>query len=157
MNTLDNRELAAVLAGLRLLQVTPIVPPEIAEIAIAGGEINLPLNRDEIDSLCERLNCEPDVGPLAIIVEDGQVQDLVTDDKRLQGIEAIVIDYDFEGAENTYPVQQFGFSHKTNDWTDDLGTRDALVNCFAVTRPSGINLAQVYSDCVTDDDQKEPA
>jgi hypothetical protein len=54
---LDSRELGTVLAALRLWQVYPYNPlDEFANIATNGGE-HVPLLDDEIDDLCERLNC----------------------------------------------------------------------------------------------------
>lgn len=59
--TLSRRELATVLAALRLFQATPTIPPQIDELA-SDCQTFEPLTADEIDELCERLNCgEPDV------------------------------------------------------------------------------------------------
>ena len=58
---LSTRDFATVLAGLRLRQEEGegrdpnAVAPEIDDIASDGGEI-APLDADEIDALCERLN-----------------------------------------------------------------------------------------------------
>lgn len=51
--SLNSRELASILAGLRLLQQTVILKGNIAETLHDAGE---PLDDDEIDTLCERLN-----------------------------------------------------------------------------------------------------
>jgi len=56
--TVDDREHAAILAGLRLLQHyiegTQPIHDGIQEILTDGG--NSSLNLDEIDQLCERIN-----------------------------------------------------------------------------------------------------
>jgi hypothetical protein len=57
--TLDSYELAAVLAGLRLLQgavESHGFPPGIEEIATNCHEF-APLDAEQIDALCERINC----------------------------------------------------------------------------------------------------
>lgn len=53
--TLDRIELAAVLAGLRLLQSALSVPPMINHILTDCGEFD-PLSAEQIDALCERIN-----------------------------------------------------------------------------------------------------
>lgn len=59
--TLSNLQLAAVLAGLRLLQRADILPAEIDEILTAGGE--LPRIADgDIDQLCEEINTAGELG-----------------------------------------------------------------------------------------------
>ena len=55
--TLDGRELAAIFAGLRLLQRTPVLPDGIEWITTDRHTI-VPLDDAGIDALCERLNCE---------------------------------------------------------------------------------------------------
>ncbi len=55
--TLDRAELAAVLAGLRLLQSSQAVPASITDIQTDGGEVE-PLSLEQIDALCERINSE---------------------------------------------------------------------------------------------------
>lgn len=52
---LDRVELAAVLAGLRLLQSAKAVPPMINHILTDCGEFD-PLAVDQIDTLCERIS-----------------------------------------------------------------------------------------------------
>ncbi len=51
----DRYELATILAGLRLLQQTPALPLEIEEIATDCNEFT-PLDPEQIDALCERIN-----------------------------------------------------------------------------------------------------
>ena len=54
---LDDREVATVLAGLRLLQnPRTFVLSQIEEIASKGDRLE-PLDADEIDALCERIHC----------------------------------------------------------------------------------------------------
>jgi hypothetical protein len=48
----------------------------------------------------------PDLGSIAVTLEGGTVQDVVTDDQRLHGIDVMVIDYDTDGADETYDVPQ---------------------------------------------------
>lgn len=58
--TLDDRQLAAVLAGLRLVQRElprgEYLPQGVHEIFDDSGSIT-PLTEDEIDDLCEEINC----------------------------------------------------------------------------------------------------
>lgn len=60
--TLDTRELAAVLAGLRLVQRelprSEYLPQGVHDIFDDGGTID-PLSEDEIDTLCETINLYP--------------------------------------------------------------------------------------------------
>jgi hypothetical protein len=52
---LDRCELAAILAGLRLLQAAPTLPHAIQAIATDCGDFER-LDAAEIDDLCERIN-----------------------------------------------------------------------------------------------------
>jgi hypothetical protein len=53
----DTREVAAILAGLRLLQENQHrLPERIEDIYTNSGEIDDPLDLAEIDVLCERIN-----------------------------------------------------------------------------------------------------
>lgn len=52
---LHPEELAAILAGLRLIQQSPALPPAIADIYTDSGAL-AGLTNAEIDGLCERLN-----------------------------------------------------------------------------------------------------
>lgn len=56
------RQLSTILAALRLFQAAQNVPPDIAELADSGGEIE-PLTADEIGDLCEALNCGGYISP----------------------------------------------------------------------------------------------
>lgn len=58
---LSDQELNTVLAALRLWQMQRErdIPGSILEIATAGDTVD-PLDSDEIDSLCERLNVDED-------------------------------------------------------------------------------------------------
>lgn len=51
---LDARQLATVLAALRLWQRTDWPPADLCDIATDGAEME-PLSVEEIDELCERL------------------------------------------------------------------------------------------------------
>ena len=55
IHDVDRFELAAILAGLRLLQATPALPEEIEEIATDCGDFQR-LDPEQIDDLCERIN-----------------------------------------------------------------------------------------------------
>ncbi len=57
---LDRAEVSAVLAALRLLQATGQVPQAINAILTDEGTHD-PLSIDQIDALCERINCAPEV------------------------------------------------------------------------------------------------
>ena len=52
---IDRYELATLLAGLRLLQATPVLPEAIEEIATEEGDFER-LDEAQIDALCERIN-----------------------------------------------------------------------------------------------------
>ena len=81
--TLDPRELAAVLAGLRLVQRelprSEFLPQGVHDIFDDGGTIQ-PLDEDEIDALCETINCAPTTQPQdasdAVSLRDQIVSDL---------------------------------------------------------------------------------
>lgn len=51
----SDRELATILAALRLFQHTVFLPPGVTDVATNDGEFVL-MNDDEIDKLCEDLN-----------------------------------------------------------------------------------------------------
>lgn len=51
----DEKILAAILGGLRLLQSSGVLPQEIMDILTTNNSHD-PLNDDEIDGLCELLN-----------------------------------------------------------------------------------------------------
>jgi hypothetical protein len=53
--TIDDRELGTVLAALRLWR-RAMRPADLLDIATGGGEF-VPLDIDEIDDLCIRINC----------------------------------------------------------------------------------------------------
>ncbi|WP_299821225.1 hypothetical protein [uncultured Jannaschia sp.] len=55
LTDIDRYELATILAGLRLLQQTPALPPEIEEIATECGEFTS-LDSMQIEDLCARIN-----------------------------------------------------------------------------------------------------
>lgn len=52
---LDERERAAVLAGLRMLQHSRVWPMAVTEVATNMGTLS-PLVGEDIDALCERIN-----------------------------------------------------------------------------------------------------
>lgn len=63
----DERELATILAALRYWQRDGLSSDEHGDLATPGPENDIatdggthePLDLDEIDELCERINCEP--------------------------------------------------------------------------------------------------
>jgi hypothetical protein len=81
---------------------------------------------------------ELDLGPLAITIEGGAVQDAVSDDKRLHGLNLLVVDYDIDGAEYTYNVTQKNHKGETD------GVSEAVVTDAAVCAASGIDLAELW-------------
>ncbi len=104
---LSDRELATVLAGLRYWQrhgarqmLTSGNRLLEDDIATSGGTLQ-PLTVEEIDALCDRLNlaAHHPAPVIAIALEGGVVQSVVTDDTRLHGIAVLVIDYDTDGAD----------------------------------------------------------
>jgi hypothetical protein len=78
------------------------------------------------------------LGPIAVAIEGGAVQDVVTDDKRLHGLDVLVIDYDIDGAEMTCNVTQRDHTGK------DCGISEAIVSDHAVGPASGIDLAGLW-------------
>jgi rhodanese-related sulfurtransferase len=60
---LDNEETAIILAGLRTLQRVGVDRAEM-DIATDGGEFDV-MSDDEIDLLCERINCDEPLAPVA--------------------------------------------------------------------------------------------
>lgn len=58
LHAIDDRELATILAGLRLRQRCDLHDYDLMDVATNGGQVQ-PLTDDEVDELCERLNVEP--------------------------------------------------------------------------------------------------
>lgn len=72
---INNRELATILAALRYWQREGMMSGgHEQDIACDDGEF-APLNADEIDGLCERLNCEMQYGACSIEVEEHEEHD----------------------------------------------------------------------------------
>lgn len=75
--SVDARELAHVLAGLRLLQTAGRLPANLIEVATDAGT-HAPMSLDEIDDLCERLNLTRRVGdatqglPSMVVLSDAE-------------------------------------------------------------------------------------
>lgn len=86
--TLDTRELAAVLAGLRLVQRElprgDYLPQGVHDIFDNGGTIE-PLSEYEIDTLCEAINCAP---AAFSYIEDGETITLSPAQHKLAAIRA---------------------------------------------------------------------
>ncbi|UTU07723.1 hypothetical protein CcrC1_gp532 [Caulobacter phage C1] len=64
---LDEREAAAVIAGLRLLQRIG-VPVELEDVATNGGAFDV-LDDTAIDALCERINLDLTTTPPPVLIE----------------------------------------------------------------------------------------
>lgn len=92
----DGRELATVLAALRDHQ-RRTCPPDLLDIA-TNGDRHEPLTGEEIDRLCERLNCDvlppPEVN-IVVELDGGLVEGVVADRPAIVRI----VDYDVEGAD----------------------------------------------------------
>lgn len=91
----DEREHATVLAALRHWQKDHPHYVNELEREIAGDD---PLSADEIDGLCEDFNMTSPVR-LAVTMEGGIIQEILTEDSCLFGVEVVIIDYDTEGAD----------------------------------------------------------
>jgi len=91
------KETATVLAALRCFQqhmeLNGGLPgPDFEEIANDAGRA---LSVDQIDRLCERINCEPEPPNRVFLnVEGGIVQAVIADRRDLR---VFIADYDFEG------------------------------------------------------------
>jgi hypothetical protein len=68
----------------------------------------------------------------------GTVQDVVTDDRRLCGVDVMVIDYDTAGADETYDFPQ----KARNDAVTDIAT--ACLSYRTISAASGIDLADLW-------------
>lgn len=97
--TLSPAELATVLAALRYWQAKQSGKPidieqaaMLADIASDGGEME-PLDADAIDALCERINTAH-APRIAVVLEGGTVQSVVTDSPVFVGLKVMVVDYD---------------------------------------------------------------
>jgi hypothetical protein len=144
MNTFTDRELGTVLAALRTWQrhharqmfTSDTRLPE-DDIATVGRTLH-PLTVEEIDALCERLNTPSTAPVIAIALDGGVVQSVVSDDPRLQGIDVLVIDYDAEGATELYQVRQTGAGHAADD------KAYAALSDHAIGAADGIALAETW-------------
>jgi len=91
----NDRELAAILTGLRMLQ-EQTCPAHLEDIATDGGRFP-PLTADEIDALCERLNVivtvpEPRV---VVTIAGGLVSEVHAD----APVSLAILDHDVEGVD----------------------------------------------------------
>jgi hypothetical protein len=67
----------------------------------AGAEFEeWEITKHEID-----VSLNPPFGPLGVVIEDGIVQFIVSNDLRLDGLDVLVVDYDIDGADETYDVK----------------------------------------------------
>jgi hypothetical protein len=94
----------------------------------------------------DQVEVDVELGPIAVTIEGGAVQDVVTDDKRLLGLDALIIDYDINGAELTYNVTQKNHKGEVD------GVSEAVVTDAAVSLASGINLAELWHNFQNDED-----
>lgn len=101
LTKLNERELDGILAALRFWQrtgqdpKTGMIPEPEREIATEHGAC---LSMVEINALCERLNTTPEPR-IAVVLEGGIVQDIITDRDDLRGLNVYIIDYDTEGVD----------------------------------------------------------
>jgi hypothetical protein len=97
------------------------------------------LTKHEIDA-----SVEP---PIGVIVEDGVVQHVVSNDARLVGMDALVIDYDTDGAEETYNVKVIP---QSPDHIPQAVLYDTVVRV-----PTGIDLHDLWRKfCINGPDHK---
>ena len=75
LTDIDRYELATILAGLRLLQQTPALPPEIEEIASGCGEFTS-LNSAQIEDLCARISSASEFPWRDVTEDDAETQAL---------------------------------------------------------------------------------
>lgn len=93
--TLNDRELAAILSGLRMLQEHSC-PEHLQDIATDGGRVSA-LAATEIDALCQRMNSiamapEPHV---VVTIAGGLVAEIHAD----APVSLAILDYDVEGVD----------------------------------------------------------
>lgn len=138
----DDRELAAVLAGLRHWQhfmgstdcMRDFEVELVREVAQNQGRCTA-LSVKEIEALCQRLNLsEP--ARIAVCLEGGIVQDVVTDSPALIGLTVVTIDYDAEGADE----QEISHVRQSD------GTTDVAVCGYWETDQARIDLAEVCAE-----------
>jgi hypothetical protein len=99
----------------------------------------------------DQVEVDVELGPLAISIEGGMVQDAVSDDKRLHGLDVLVIDYDTDGAEVTYNITQRDRRGKVD------GVSEAVVSDRAVGPASGIDLAELWHNYLNAEDGLDEA
>ena len=117
LTDIDRYELATILAGLRLLQTTPALPPEIEEIATDCNEFTS-LDSAQIEDLCERVNAAAEY----------PWRDVTEDDAETAALEARVAEL-FETIEDVAETQRAGEAH-------DRQIRDPVPAMPAVAPPS---------------------
>jgi hypothetical protein len=115
------------------------VPPETffssSSAKCLGGlevdhQIELGRDRRELDI--------SDLGPIAVTMEGSAVQDVVTDDARLRGLDVLIIDYDTDGAAETYDVPQ----KASNGAITHVAT--ACLSDRAIGKATGIHLSELW-------------
>ena len=103
--TFDNRTTATILAALRLYQregfTDPGQRPDWLEEIASDGNSFAALTETEIDTLCESINAPTDPIYLAIVIEGGMVQDIVSNHPNAFAFvdDVMVIDYDDDSAD----------------------------------------------------------
>ena len=75
LTDIDRYELASILAGLRLLQQTPALPPEVEEIATDCNEFTS-LDSAQIEDLCARINSASEFPWRDVTEDDAETQAL---------------------------------------------------------------------------------
>lgn len=87
------------------------------------------------------------LGPIAIALEGGLVQSIVTDDDRLRGVDVLVVDYDTEGADEAelLDVAQKEYDQKRKKWVTCDHTQ-AVVRGDVIGSAHGIDLAELWTE-----------
>lgn len=89
--TFSNIETAAILAGLRLLQRSDVLPSSVDEVLTDGGQLPR-ITESDIDALCEKLNAERSPIRIVVTMDGGVIQNVSTDGPASM----LLVDYDVE-------------------------------------------------------------
>ena len=126
LSDLEGRELATVLAALRYYQAEnlqddgAVADQAAGDIASDGGRVQ-PLTRDEIDTLCERLNSQP-TSPATtqalqvILAVSGGVAEVL---RKPRGVAVTLYDYDVEDGGEGLSRDPVGKACRLFKWRGD--------------------------------------
>jgi len=100
LNNLNDQEMDAVLAGLRLLATAikeRLVIPDDGDIGsiLTNSGAHAGLNADQVHELCDVLNVEPSVPTVVIEVNGG----VINASRATEKVEIIILDADTEGGD----------------------------------------------------------